>query len=159
MQPLHNHTLTHPLDAVEALMLNRSYAYERPSGNALVAELLCSWCDVRLWCSWQPEAGILLFSWGFGSKIAENLRTPVCQLLALTNERTVLGHFDLSSAENLVSFRYSLSTTHAQPLTCEQLEPIMDRAMQECERFYPALQAVLWAQKRPEEAIALMASN
>ena len=35
----------------------------------------------------------------------------------------------------------------------EQLEDLVDIALNECERFYPAFQFVLWGGKSPTEAI------
>ncbi|MBX6322880.1 MAG: hypothetical protein IRY94_13705, partial [Rhodospirillaceae bacterium] len=37
--------------------------------------------------------------------------------------------------------------------TVEQLEDLVDIALNECERFYPAFQFVLWGGRSPEEAV------
>jgi hypothetical protein len=39
-------------------------------------------------------------------------------------------------------------------LTFEQAEAIAEAAMEECERFYPVFQFVLWGGKSPVEAIS-----
>ena len=36
----------------------------------------------------------------------------------------------------------------------EQVEDLVDIALSECERFYPAFQLVIWGGKTPEEAMA-----
>ena len=38
--------------------------------------------------------------------------------------------------------------------SAEQVEDLVDIALSECERFYPAFQLVLWGGKSPLEAIA-----
>ena len=39
-------------------------------------------------------------------------------------------------------------------LSFEQAESIVEAALEECERFYPVFQFVLWGGKSPSEAIA-----
>ena len=39
-------------------------------------------------------------------------------------------------------------------VSIEQLEDLVDIALLECERFYPALQFVVWAGRTPNDAIA-----
>jgi hypothetical protein len=41
----------------------------------------------------------------------------------------------------------------APPLTETQVRDLLDIAIAECERFYPAFQYVLWAGKSAEEAL------
>jgi hypothetical protein len=38
-------------------------------------------------------------------------------------------------------------------VTVEQLEDLMEAALCECERYYPAFQFVIWGGKKPEEAM------
>lgn len=146
--------LGQPLDVVEHVIFGREYPYERPISDELVSEVLCSWCDVRVWCSWRPDLEMLVFSWGFGTKVPEYMRPNIYALLALVNERVMLGHFDLSQEEGLISFRHSMLLAGARELTSQQVEHLFDWALKECERFYPALQSVLWANKSPADAVA-----
>jgi hypothetical protein len=39
-------------------------------------------------------------------------------------------------------------------MTTDQAETVIETAIDECERFYPVFQFVLWAGKTPQEAIA-----
>jgi hypothetical protein len=39
-------------------------------------------------------------------------------------------------------------------VTSEQIEDLVDIAVSECERFYPAFQLVVWGGKPPDEAMA-----
>jgi hypothetical protein len=38
--------------------------------------------------------------------------------------------------------------------SAEQVEDLVDIALSECERFYPAFQLVLWGGKKPADAMA-----
>lgn len=142
-----------PIDVVEHALAVREHPYERASEDELVTEVLCSWCDLRVWCTWNSSRNILMFSWGFGTKVHEYMYQSIHTLLALANERIQLGHFDLCRHEGVVSFRHGLLLAGVSELSSAQIESLFDLAVRECERFYPALQSVLWAGKTPTEAV------
>ena len=47
-----------------------------------------------------------------------------------------------------------LDAREGEGLSLEQAEAIAEAAVEECERFYPVFQFVLWGGKSPGEAIA-----
>jgi len=57
---------------------------------------------------------------------------------------------------NATFYRHStiLDTRGDEGLSLEQAEAIAEAAVEECERFYPVFQFVLWGGKSPGEAIA-----
>jgi len=67
-----------------------------------------------------------------------------------------LGHFEMWSGSGLVVFRHStiLDGRESEGLSLEQAEAIAEAAVEECERFYPVFQFVLWGGKSPGEAIS-----
>ena len=58
-----------------------------------------------------------------------------------------------NGVRSMVSFRHSVLLRGARGASVESLEDMMDIALTECERFYPAFQFVLWGGKRPAEAL------
>jgi hypothetical protein len=50
-------------------------------------------------------------------------------------------------------YRHAIPMRGARGLSAEQLEDLMDVAIQECERFYPALQLVVWGGRSVSEAV------
>ncbi|HEX5319666.1 MAG TPA: YbjN domain-containing protein, partial [Stellaceae bacterium] len=81
-------------------------------------------------------------------------RGPVYELLSLANEKLWLGHFDLSAGDNLPAFRHAVLLRGVAAPTPEQIEDLVEIAVAECERFYPAFQLVIWGGKPAEEAMA-----
>ena len=65
----------------------------------------------------------------------------------------LVGHFDLWSEDGQPVFRHANLLRGSPGASVEQLEDLLDIALTECERFYPAFQFVIWAGKTPEEAI------
>ena len=90
----------------------------------------------------------------FEKVVVNRRRTAVYELLALANEKLWLGHFDLSTEDNSPSYRHALLLRGVGAGSAEQIEDLVDIALSECERFYPAFQLVLWGGKRAGEAIA-----
>ena len=89
-------------------------------------------------------------------KVGPEKRSAIFEALSLINEQLWLGHFEMWSGSGLVLFRHStiLDTRGDEGLSLEQAEAIAEAAVEECERFYPVFQFVLWGGKSPGEAIA-----
>jgi hypothetical protein len=87
-------------------------------------------------------------------RVPKAKRLPVHSLLAMVNEKMWLGHFDLWSEDGLPIFRHAMLLRGTQGATAEQIEDLVNVALSESERFYPAFQFVIWGGKPPEEAVA-----
>ncbi len=143
-----------PIDLVEEIVSANDWAHDRASEEELVVEISGRWCDYRLYFVWQEEISAMHFSCGFDMKVAKGRRAAVFELLALANEKLWLGHFDLSAEDNSPAFRHAVLLRGVGAASAEQVEDLVDIALSECERFYPAFQLVLWGGKKPAEAIA-----
>jgi hypothetical protein len=89
-------------------------------------------------------------------RVASDKRAAVYETIGLINEQLWLGHFELWASSGLVLFRHAalLEGEEGAVLTLQQAETLVEAAIEECERFYPVFQFVLWAGKTPQEAIA-----
>ena len=143
-----------PLDIVEQMVIAKSWPFERPSGEDLAVEILGDWCAYQLWFALRTDIWALHFSCAFDVKIPASRREPVYPLLGKINEKLWLGHFDLWSEEGQPIFRHAMLFRDSPGPTPAQIEDLVDIAITECERFYPAFQHVLWGGKSAEEAIA-----
>ena len=147
--------VSNPLDLAEQLVTDRDWLFDRPDDAELVAEVTGNWCNYRIWFAWQPDLGALIFSCAYDSKIPAQSRARIHPLLSAVNEKMWLGHFDLGSEDGMVMFRHALLLRGGQGATSEQLEDLMDIAITECNRFYPAFQSVLWGGNTVEEALQI----
>ena len=96
---------------------------------------------------------LVALSWRSRSARAELSWSSVAELLALINEKMLIGHFDLWSGDSLPVFRQSILLRGMPGASVEQLEDLVHIAHTECERYYPAFQFVIWGGKTPAEAI------
>ena len=150
---VHSHT-GNPIDLVEEIVVANDWAHDRASEEEMIVEISGRWCDYRLYFLWQEELSALHFSCGFDMKVPKRRRGPFYELLALANERLWLGHFDLAAGDTSPAFRYAVLLRGIGTASSEQVEDLVDIAVSECERFYPAFQHVLWAGKSASDAIA-----
>ena len=146
-------TAVNPLDMVEKLALANDWSFHRESEEELAAEISGQWCHYKLWFGWHPELGVMHLSCALDMKVQVKKRSPIYALLAMANEKLWLGHFDLWTDENLPVFRHAVLFRDGIGAGRELIEDLVDIAVSECERFYPAFQFVLWGGKDPSEAI------
>lgn len=142
-----------PLDIAEMVMLDRDLAFDRSGDGDLLAESSGMWSNYRLWLSWQEDLGGLTISCAMDTKLPKQSLLKVYSLLAVVNERMWLGHFGIDSETSQVMFRHAMLLKEDSGISSEQIQDMLDIAIQECERFYPALQAVVWGGKDPREAL------
>jgi hypothetical protein len=144
-----------PLDIAELVIMDRDWAFDRPADGELVAEVTGSWCKYHIWFTWQEDSGGLTLSCAFDTKFSKPAIGKIYSLLALVNEKLWLGHFILCMEDSSIVFRHSLLLREGAGTTAEHLQELLDIAISECERFYPAFQSVVWGGKTPAEAIEI----
>jgi hypothetical protein len=144
-----------PLDLAELVIMDRDWVFDRPAEGELIAEVNGVWCNYRIWFTWQEDSGGLTLSCAIDSKLLKQSQPKVHSLIAMVNEKLWLGHFTVCSEDSTVVFRHSLLLRDGAGTTAEHLQELLDIAISECERFYPAFQSVVWGGKSPAEAIEI----
>jgi hypothetical protein len=144
---------TNPLDVLEQIVTANEWAFERRSDGEMAAEAPGKWCDYGLFFSWSPEISAMHFSCAFDMKVPAETRGKLFELLALANEKLWIGHFGLETEDGTPVFRHSVLLRGAPCASAESLEDMVDIALTECERFFPAFQFVLWGGKSPTDAL------
>jgi len=143
-----------PLDIIEQIVASNEWAFDRRNDSEMAAEAPGKWCDYGLYFSWSHEISAMHFSCAFDLKVPASQREKLFELLSLANEKLWIGHFGLDSDDGVPVFRHSVLLRGAPGASAESLEDMVDIAVTECERFFPAFQFVLWGGKAPAEALA-----
>lgn len=144
-----------PLDLVEQIVTRNDWPFQRHDNEDITVEIAGRWCTYQLWFAFRAETKALHFSCAFDMKVPVEKRACVHHLLSLVNERLWFGHFELWSDDGLPVFQHATLLRGGQVLVPEQIEDMVDIALTEAERFYPAFQHVIWGGKAPDEAIKL----
>jgi hypothetical protein len=145
-----------PIDMLETYYSALGWDFERGGDDEIVSTFQGSWTQYELRAIWRAEDQVLQFLALPDIRVAAEKRDAVYETIGLINEQLWLGHFELWSASGLVLFRHAalLEGEDGATLSLQQAENLVEAAIEECERFYPVFQFVLWADKTPQEAIA-----
>ena len=143
-----------PLDLVEQFVTANDWPFDRRNEDEMAVEVPGRWCDYSLYFAWREDIGALHFTCAMDMKVQNNKRGHLHELLASVNERLWLGHFGLWAEEGVPMFRHAVLLRGLMGASMEQIEDLVDIAVSECERFYPAFQFVLWGGKSPADAIS-----
>ncbi len=148
-----DHFADNPLDIIEQIVEINDWIFDRRSDQEMAVQVPGTWCDYSLYFAWNDEMEALHFTCAFDMRVADDQRARVYELLALVNDRMWLGHFGMWSDEGLPMYRHALPLRGAKGPVIEQMEDLVETAVMECERFYPAFQYVIWGGKQAHEAI------
>lgn len=143
-----------PIDILEELVLANDWPFTRSSDSELAVEVSGRWCCYQLCFLWDEMSQSVHFSSYLDTRVPPPQRPRVHELIGAVNERLWIGHFELGADEGAPIFRHTLPLRGTFGASAEQLEDLMDTAAIECERFYPALQLVVWGGQSVPDAIA-----
>src|SRR3954453_5232138 len=145
-----------PIDMLEHYFSAHNWTYERGGDEEIVANFQGSWAQYELRAVWRDEDHVPHVLALPHTPAPADKRAQVYETIGLVNEQLWLGHFELWSNSGLVLFRHAalLEAEERGTLTLAHAETLVEAAIEECERFYPVFQFVLWAGKTPQEAIA-----
>ncbi len=146
---------SNPIDVVEELVGANDWIFSRHSDSELMFEVSGHWSGYQMYFLWQHDLGALFFSCQLELRVPETKRAQVFELLATVNENLWIGHFDLVSEGTAPVYRHTVPLRGAAGASAEQLEDLIDAAVIECERFYPALQMVVWGGRSVTDALAV----
>ena len=145
-----------PLDMMEQYFSARDWSCERVGDEEIVAQAQGSWTQYELRAVWRDEDRVLQLLALPDIRVPADKRAVIYEALGLINEQLWMGHFEMWSSSGLILFRNAamIDLGGEGIMTLDHAEALAETAVDECERFYPVFQFVLWADKSPAEAIA-----
>lgn len=142
-----------PLDTVEQLASGNDWSFERASDNEITILVAGRWTDYQVSYTWMDGLEALHLACAFDLRVPDRRRADVQQLISMINEQMWIGHFDLWTKEGLVMFRHALVLSGGGEASSGQCQSLLSTALEACERYFTALQFVVWAGKSPREAL------
>ena len=142
-----------PVEMLAALFEARGWAAERPGEDELAGEIQGSWAKYQMRCIWRAEDNVLQMICLPDIRVSAAKRGAALDLLARVNEQMWLGHFDIWSQGGMLVYRHGALLGDEGLLSVTQAQALVETAIEECDRFYPAFQFVLWGDKDPEAAL------
>jgi len=151
---------SNPIDNLEAIARENKWPLEKISDDEATMECEGRWGQFLLSFVWQEEYQALLFS------CTSDLRVPIEKLNALkdmlfeVNHKVWLGHFDLDDSDDrYVLFRYNSLMRGFVANSQDHVEDLIELAMTEFDRFYPAFKEVLSERKIANDIMVTMLAD
>lgn len=143
-----------PVDMLASLFEARDWPYEMTGDSEISAEVKGSWATYQFQGIWRAEDRVLQLLCLPDIRVPDTKQAAVFEALALINEQLWLGHFDMWSNGSVVLYRHALMLGEDGMLGPGQAQMVVEAAIDECDRFYPVFQFILWGDKSPTEALA-----
>jgi hypothetical protein len=143
-----------PVDMLASLFEARGWPYEFVSEDEISGEVQGSWANYQVRAIWRPEDHVLQLLCLPDIRLTDDKRAAMFEALALINEQLWLGHFDVWSNGGVLLYRHGLMLGDEGLLGPGQAQLAVEAAIEECDRFYPVFQFILWGDKTPAEALA-----
>ena len=141
-----------PLDMLVALFEARGWPCEA-NAEEICGEIQGSWAKYQLRGIWRPEDRVLQILCLPEVRVSAEKTGAAHELVALANEQMWLGHFDIWSNGGVLLYRNGTLLGDDGMLSLDQAQSLVEIAVEECDRFYPAFQFVLWGDKSPRDAL------
>jgi len=144
-----------PIDMLEAYFAAHGWEHERHD-EEIVATVKGSWTSYELRAMWRDDDSVLQFLAFPDIKVTDDRRAAVYEAMGLVNEQLWIGHFELWSSSGILLFRHAamVDGDDEGTMSLAAAELLVESAIDECERFYPVFQFVLWGGKTPKDALA-----
>jgi len=145
-----------PIDMLEAYYAAHGWEHERHD-EEIVATVKGSWTGYELRALWREDDSVLQFLAFPDIKVTDDRRAAIYEAIGLVNEQLWIGHFELWSSSGVLLFRHAAMVDGEGgegSMTLAAVELLVESAIEECERFYPVFQFVLWGGKSPRDALA-----
>ena len=148
-----------PIDIVEDVIHGKKWSFSRSDDYELVAEIASQLCQYRLYFTWSEQIRAISFTVTFDIKFPQFKYQSAHELLALINEKLWIGHFDITKKNGIPAYRHTVLSLPENEMLQHQLEDLVDIAIYECEKYYPAFQLVLYEDSLPSNALSVSTFN
>ena len=145
----------HPIDIVETLAQHRSWDFDRVGDDQIAMTVEGQWRTYSLTLAWSGGDETLRLICTYEMEPPSARLGALFEVLNLANDMVWAGGFTYWAPQGLVVWRYGLLLSGGQIAAPEQIDEMIRAAVAACERFYPAIQLVAWADRAPEDALKL----
>lgn len=147
------HEIHDPIDVIEEVVLDNGWEYEKDENKNIHVQIGGSWCDYQLSYGLNDKGNIIYVSCALDIKVTDRSCNEIHKLLSNINQKLALGHFEVWMEDGWPIFRHSILISNKNSLSKSQIEEVSLVALEECERFYPAFQFLLWDNKNAKDSL------
>lgn len=153
---LSEHHLTddiHPIDIVENLAADQDWDFDRIADDQIAMAVEGQWRTYSLTLAWSDyeETLRMVCSYEMDPPLAK--LPQLYELINRMNDQCWAGAFTYWPEQKLMLYRYGLVLAGGQMASPEQVSAMVQAAVANCERYYPAIQLMVWGDRPAAEAM------
>ena len=143
----------HPIDIVENLAAFNDWDFDRISDEQIAMAVEGQWRTYSITLAWSAYDETLRLICSFEMDPPAEKLPVLYHLLNDMNDQCWAGAFTYWSEQKTMIYRYGLVLTGGQEASAEQIDTMIGAAVLSAERYYPAVQLVLWGNQTPKQAL------
>ncbi|MCU0728545.1 MAG: YbjN domain-containing protein, partial [Sphingopyxis sp.] len=133
-----------PVELIARYCDAHGWAYDLIGDEEVVTTIKGSWASYELRAVWRSEDRVLQMLLFPEIKMVDERRSAAFEALSLINEQLWMGHFEHWAASDMILYRHATLLGDDGGLSLAMADTLVQSALDECERFYPVFQFVLW---------------
>lgn len=143
----------HPIDIVEHLAAYNEWDFDRIADDQIAMAVEGQWRTYSITLAWSNYDETLRMVCTFEMEPPEEKLPGLYELLNHVNDQCWAGAFTYWAEQKLMVYRYGLVLSGGQIASAEQIDTMIGAAVMSAERYYPALQMLVWGDRTPIEAM------
>ena len=143
----------HPIDIVEHLAANHEWEFDRLGDDQIAMAVEAQWRTYSLTLAWSDYDETLRMVCSFEMEPPEDKIPKLYELINRMNDQCWTGSFTYWPEQKLMIYRYGLVLSGGQMAGQEQIDTMINAAVSSAERYYPAIQMMVWGDQSPKDAM------
>ena len=143
----------HPIDIVENLAAHHEWDFDRISDEQIAMAVEGQWRTYSLTLAWSAMDETLRLICTFEMEPPDDKLPGLYELLNNVNDQCWAGAFTYWAEQKLMVYRYGLVLSGGQDASSAQIDTMIRAAVISAERYYPALQLLVWGDQTPKAAM------
>jgi len=143
----------HPIDIVEHIAEHHDWDFDRIGDDQIAMAVEGQWRTYSITLAWSGYDETLRLVCTFEMDPPEDQMGGLYELLNAMNDQCWAGAFTYWGEQKLMVYRYGLVLAGAQVASPEQIDTMINAAVLSAERYYPAIQLLVWGGRSPRDAM------
>jgi hypothetical protein len=143
----------HPIDIVEHLAAHHDWDFDRISDEQIAMAVEGQWRTYSLTLAWSAYDETLRMICTFEMEPPSEKLPELYELLNNVNDQCWAGAFTYWEEQKLMVYRYGLVLAGGNVAGAEQINTMIGAAVMSAERYYPAMQLLVWGGQSPQQAL------
>jgi hypothetical protein len=143
----------HPIDIVSHLAEHHEWDFDRIGDDQIAMAVEGLWRTYSITLAWSNYDETLRMVCTFEMEPPQEKLPKLYELLNRMNDQCWAGAFTYWDEQKLMVYRYGLVLAGGQAASPEQIDTMINAAVLSAERYYPAIQLMVWGDRSPKDAM------